>query len=62
MEIEDNDDTEDPEAEDADGKTAVYSLDDQDLSMAINLGVDVKIMIGDQTYTGKISPVEPHDH
>ena len=52
----------DPDGEDSEGKTAVYSLDDQDLSMAINLGVDVKIMIGDQTYTGKISPVEPHDH
>ena len=51
------------EPEDAeDGKTAVYMLDDDKLSVAMNLGVTLKIEIDGETYEGKIPPHKPHHH
>lgn len=47
---------------DASGAAAQYSLDNQDLSIAMNLGVSVEIKIGDKTYTTKIEAHKPHDH
>lgn len=51
-----------PEEADADGVTAVYSLDDKDLAIAIPLGVDIEIKIGDKVYKGQIKAHEPLDH
>ncbi len=45
-----------------DGKTAVYMLDDDKLSVAMNLGVMLKIEIDGKTYEGKIPPHKPHHH
>ena len=51
-----------PEEPDADGATAVYCLDDKDLSIAIPLGVDIEFKIGDKVYKGEIKAHEPLDH
>lgn len=51
-----------PEEPDSDGATAVYSLDDKDLSIAIPLGVDIEIKAGDKVYKGEIKAHEPLDH
>jgi len=45
-----------------DGLSAVYSLDDRDLSIAINLGVEVKMEVGEKKYVGRIAALTPHDH
>lgn len=50
------------ESPDEEGKSSVYSLDDQDLSIAIPLGVSIEIAMGDQTLKGKIEQHEPLDH
>lgn len=52
----------DPESPDEDGKAVVYSLDSQDLSIAMNLGVIIEMKLGDKTYTANIPAHEPHDH
>lgn len=44
------------------GATAQYSLDNQDLSIAMNLGVKIEIKIGDKTYESQIDAHKPHDH
>lgn len=51
-----------PEEPDADGATAVYTLDDKDLSIAIPLGVDIEIKVGDKVYKGEIKAHKPLDH
>ncbi len=51
-----------PESPDDEGKSSVYSLDDQNLSIAIPLGVTIEITMGDQTLKGKIDQHEPLDH
>ena len=45
-----------------DGETGVYMLDDDKLSVAMNLGVVLKIEIDGKTYEGKIPPHKPHHH
>ena len=52
----------DPVGTDVGGRSATYRLADQDLSIAINLGVDVAMEIGDKKYVGKITPPQPHQH
>ena len=51
-------------AEDADenGASATYMLDDNALTIAIPLGVDIEIKIGDKTIKGQIKAHEPLDH
>ena len=44
------------------GLSAVYMLDDQNLSIAIPLGVDIEVKIGDKVYKGEIKAHEPLDH
>ena len=44
------------------GETAQYTLDSEELSRAIPLGVSVKVKVGDKTYTAKIDAHEPHSH
>lgn len=51
-----------PEDADDGGKTAVYMLDDDKLSVAMNLGVVLNIEIDGKTYQGKIAPHKPHHH
>lgn len=51
-----------PEDAGDDGKTAVYMLDDDKLSVAMNLGVLLKIEIDGKTYEGEIPPHKPHHH
>ncbi len=51
-----------PEAADENGVTAIYVLDDKDLSIAIPIGVDVEIKVGDKTYKGEIKSHDPLDH
>ena len=51
-----------PEDAGEDGKTAVYMLDDDKLSVAMNLGVKLKIEIDGKTYEGEIPPHKPHHH
>ena len=51
-----------PENPDASGISAVYMLDDQDLSIAIPLGVDIEIKIGNKVFKGEIKAHEPLDH
>ncbi len=47
----------------AEGQSAVYSLDDKNLGIAITaVGVKVEAKIGDKTYSGTIEAHEPHDH
>jgi hypothetical protein len=50
------------ETPDDEGKSSVYMLDDQDLSIAIPLGVNIEIVMGDSTIKGKIDQHEPLDH
>lgn len=50
------------ETTDADGKSSVYILDDQALSIAIPLGVTIEITMGDKVLKGKIDQHEPLDH
>ena len=50
------------EKADEQGLSAVYMLDDQQLSIAIPLGVDIEIKIGDKVYKGEIKAHEPLDH
>ena len=51
------------EKPDAEGLSAVYSLDDKNLGIATTaVGVKVEMKIGDKTYTGTIPAHEPHDH
>ncbi len=47
---------------DDEGQSAVYTLDDQNLKIAIPLGVEIEIKMGDQTMVGKIDAHEPLDH
>ena len=47
---------------DPDGKTAVYMLDDADLKIAIPLGVNIEIKMGDKTVKGEIKAHKPLDH
>ena len=51
-----------PENPDDMGVSAVYMLDDQELSIAIPLGVDIEIKIGDKVFKGEIKAHEPLDH
>ena len=51
-----------PEDADAQGKTAVYMLDDQALSVAMNLGVELTIEIDGKSYVGKVDEHAPHHH
>jgi len=51
-----------PEDEDEDGKTAVYMLDDEQFSNAMNLGVKLKIEIDGKTYVGIVPEHAPHHH
>ena len=45
------------------GESAVYSLDEKDLGIAITaVGVKVEMKVDDKTYTGTIEAHEPHDH
>ena len=50
------------EKPDDEGKSSVYMLDDKDLSIAIPLGVNIEIKMGDKTMKGKIAAHEPLDH
>jgi len=43
-------------------KKLVYMLDEQKLMLAMSLGVEVEITVGDKTYKGAIEPHVPHDH
>ena len=52
-------DAEDPNEN---GEAVVYSLDSQDLKIAMNLKVKVEMKIGDKTYTAEIAEHQPHDH
>jgi hypothetical protein len=46
-----------------DGETAIYSLDDKNLTIAITAaGVTVGLKVGDKSYEGVIEAHEPHDH
>lgn len=44
------------------GESASYSLDDKELSIAIPMGVDIEIKVGDKTYKGEIKAHKPLDH
>ena len=50
------------EAADGEGKASVFSLDDQGLCIAIPLGVDLEIAMGDKVLKGKIESHAPRDH
>ncbi len=52
----------DPEEPGADGATAVYSLDNKELSIAMNTGVSLELKIGDKTLNAEIKPQKPHKH
>ncbi len=45
-----------------DGLSPVYALDDRDLAVAIPLGVDIEIKMGDKTIKGEIKAHQPLDH
>jgi hypothetical protein len=51
-------------AEDPDenGASSTYMLDDENLTIAIPLGVDIEIKIGDKTYKSQIKAHQPLDH
>ena len=51
-----------PEEVDDNGATAVYALDDKDLSIAIPNGVTIEIKVGDKTLKGEIKAHAPLDH
>lgn len=44
------------------GASSTYMLEDEDLTIAIPLGVDVAIKIGDKTFKGQIKAHKPLDH
>ncbi len=50
------------DAADENGMSSVYMLDDADLAMAIPLGVDIEIKVGEKTMKGEIKAHEPLDH
>lgn len=50
----------DAESPDAEGNASVYSLDSQDLDIAMNLGVIVEMKVGDKTYSTELPPHKPH--
>jgi hypothetical protein len=50
------------ESPDEEGKASVYSLDDQGLAIAIPLGVNIEIAMGETVLKGKIDSHEPLDH
>ncbi len=50
------------ESTDPEGRSSVYMLDDQNLSIAIPLGVNIEITMGDKVLKGKIDQHEPMDH
>lgn len=52
----------DPESSDENGNSAVYSLEDKDLSIAMNLGVDVELFIGEREFTAQINAHDGHHH
>ena len=41
---------------------SVFKLDDADLALAIPLGVDIQIEVGDKTVKGEIKAHAPLDH
>jgi len=48
---------------DGDGNSAIYSLDDKNLGIAITaVGVKVEMKVADKTYSAIIEAHEPHDH
>jgi hypothetical protein len=51
-----------PEDADENGATAIYALDDKELSIAIPLGVVIEIKVGDKTLKGEIKAHKPLDH
>lgn len=50
---------EDPDDE---GASSTYMTDDEDLSIAIPLGISIEIKIGDKTHIGTIKAHKPMDH
>lgn len=50
---------EDPDDE---GASSTYMIDDEDLSIAIPLGISIEIKIGDKTHIGTIKAHKPMDH
>ena len=52
----------DPENPDADGKSSIYVLENSDLSIAMNLGVTIKLQIDDKTHSAVLKPSRPHKH
>ena len=51
-----------PEDANENGETATFMLDEQALGIAIPLGVDIEIKIGDKTLKGEIKAHKPLDH
>ena len=51
-----------PEDANEQGEAAAYMLEDKELTIAISLGVEVEIKVGDEVHRGKIPPHEPHHH
>lgn len=49
-------------APDANGETAEFMLDSDQLNLAMSLGVKVEFQVGDKKYQGEIPPHAPHDH
>jgi len=47
---------------DENGASATYMLDDEQLTIAIPLGVDIEIKMGDQVLKGQIKAHKPLDH
>ena len=52
----------DPEKPGENGAAESYTLDNKELSIAMNLGVTVDMKVGDKTYSGKIKASKPHKH
>ncbi len=50
------------EEPDENGASATYMLDDEELTIAIPLGVDIEIKMGDKTLKGQIKAHKPLDH
>ncbi len=50
----------DAETPNEDGKSAIYSLEEKDLAIAINLGIAVEMTVGDTRYEGEIPPNAGH--
>ena len=51
-----------PEDANDDGATAVYMLDEQQLALAMNLGVTISVEVDGKVYSGKVPPHKPHHH